>query len=158
MLTYSASLDLDQPASTVWEYLIALEQQPLWEAALLEMRQVTPGEPVVGAAFEARRRYGRQEARHEAQIAAIEPGRSVTITQRGGPVTESRFTYAVDRLGDGRSRITYRTEAQLRGLARLLQPILPWVGRAEVRRNLTALERRIAAGIPPRSDTPTPDA
>ena len=39
----------------------------------------------------------------------------------------------------------------------LLDPIFPAVGRAETRKNLARLRRRILAGIPATSNTPTLD-
>jgi hypothetical protein len=146
-----------QAAATVWEYLIAFEQVPLWEHGVNEVRQVTPGEPVVGTEITARRVYAGRETRLEGQIRSIEPGRSATLALRGGPHIESLVTYAVEPLDEGRSRVTYSATGRLRGPLRLLQPILPAIGRAEARKNLARLERRIIAGIPPRSETPTPN-
>jgi uncharacterized protein YndB with AHSA1/START domain len=157
VFTFSESRDMAQPAATVWEYLIAFEQVPLWEHGVNEVRQVTPGEPVVGTAISARRVYAGRETHLEGEIRDIEPGRSATLALRGGPHVESLVTYAVEPLGEGQSRVTFSAEGRLRGPLRLLQPILPAVGRAEARKNLARLERRIKAGIPPRSEAPTPD-
>jgi carbon monoxide dehydrogenase subunit G len=145
------------PASTVWEYLLAFEQVPLWEHGVNEVRQLTPGDPVIGTLITARRVYAGRETQLSGEVVAIEPGRSATLSLRGGPHVESRVTYAVEPLGEARSRVTYSATGHLRGPLALLQPILPAVGRAEARKNLARLERRIAAGIPPRSTAPTPD-
>lgn len=156
MFTFSESREMAQPAATVWEYLIAFEQVPLWEHGVNEVRQITPGAPVIGTAISARRVYLGREAHLAGEVRAIEPGRSATLALRGGPHVESLVTYAVEPLGEGRSRVTYSAEGTLRGPLQLLQPILPAVGRVEARKNLARLERRIAAGIAPRSDRATP--
>lgn len=157
MFAFSQSRDMEQAASTVWEYLIALEQVPLWEHGVNEVRQLTPGEPAVGTAIDARRIYAGRETHLVGQVVAIEPGRSATLALRGGPHLESLVTYAVEPLGEGRSRITYSATGRLRRPLSLLEPILPPIGRAEARKNLARLERRIVAGIPPRSMEPTPE-
>ena len=156
MFAFSQSRDMDQPASTVWEYLIAFEQVPLWEHGVNEVRQLAPGEPVIGTAISARRVYAGRETHLTGEVVRIEPGRSATLALRGGPHVESLVTYSVDPLGEGRSRVTYSANGHLNGPLALLQPILPAVGRAEACKNLARLERRIAAGIPPRSTEPTP--
>src|SRR6185503_2449396 len=63
VFTFSQSRDVDQPASTVWTYLIAFEQVPLWEHGVLEVRQLTPGDPGVGTEITARRVYAGRETR-----------------------------------------------------------------------------------------------
>jgi carbon monoxide dehydrogenase subunit G len=105
----------------------------------------------------ARRVYAGRETHLAGEVVKIEPGRSATLALCGGPHVESLVTYSVEPLGEGRSRVIYSANGHLRGPLALLQPILPAVGRAEARKNLARLERRIAAGIPPSSAEPTPD-
>ena len=157
MFTFSQSRDLDQPASTVWTYLIAFEQVPLWEHGVNEVRQLTPGDPGVGTEITARRVYAGRETRLSGEVRSIEPGRSAALALRGGPHVESLVTYTVEPRGEGRCRVTYSARGQLRGPLSLLDPLLPAIGRAEARKNLAGLERRIAAGTPPDSTEPTPD-
>lgn len=156
VFTFSQSLDLDVPAATVWPYLIAFEQVPLWEHGINEVRQVTPGEPRVGTEVSARRVYLGRETQLRGVITELRAGRSASMSLRGGPHVESIVTYTVEPLGDRGSRFTYSARGQLRGPLDWLSPILPAVGRAEARKNLARLQRRIASGIPPRSNEPTP--
>jgi Polyketide cyclase / dehydrase and lipid transport len=156
MFAFQESLEFDVPASTVWPYLVAFEQVPLWEHGVLEVRKVTPGPVGVGTRVTARRMYAGRETRLEGPIVEFVNGRSATIALRGGPLLESRVTYAVHAIDSRRARVTYRATGQLRGPLRLLNPILPMVGRAEARKNLVRLRRRISAGIPPDADTPRP--
>ena len=157
MFAFQESLEFDVPASAVWPYLVAFEQVPLWEHGVLEVRQVTPHPVGIGTRVTARRVYAGRETRLEGPVVEFVDGRSATIALSGGPHVESRVTYEVEPTASGRSRVTYRATGQLRGPLRLLDPILPAVGRAEARKNLVRLRRRIAAGIPPDADTPTPD-
>jgi hypothetical protein len=158
MFSFQESLEFDVPASTAWRYLVAFEQVPLWEHGVLEVRVVTPGPVRLGTRVTARRIYAGRETRLEGSVVAFVDGRSATLALHGGPHVGSRVTYEVDPIAAGSARVTYRATGQLRGLLRLLEPMLPLVGRAEARKNLVRLRRRIAAGIPPKADTPTPDA
>jgi hypothetical protein len=157
MFSFRESLEFDVPASAVWPYLVAFEQVPLWEHGVLEVRVLTPGPVMVGTRIAARRIYAGRENQLEGSVVEFVDGRSATIALRGGPHVESRVTYEVDPIESRRARVTYRATGQLQGPLRLLDPILPMVGRAEARKNLARLRRRIAAGIPPVADLPTPD-
>jgi hypothetical protein len=155
---FSQSRAFDRSASEVWPYLIAFEQVPLWEHGILEVRQVSPGPPGVGTEISARRIYAGRETRLNGVISAFEDGRSATMSLRGGPLAESLVQYAVEPIDADHSLVTYSARGSLTGPLRLLHPILPAIGRAETRKNLASLNRRIEAGIPPRSNAPTPPA
>lgn len=144
------------PADRVWEYLIAFEQVPLWEDGVLEVRQLTPGEPVVGTGISARRVFGGREAQLTGEVVDYQPGRSATIALRGGPLEAVLARYSVEPRAGGTSLVTYAGSGELRGPLRLLGPLLTVLGRRTARGNLARLHRRIDAGIEPRSDRPTP--
>lgn len=146
------------PAATVWAYLIAFEQVPLWEGGVLEVRQLTPGEPVVGTQIAARRVYGGVETAVSGTVVEYEPGRQATLELTGGPLRATRVRYAVEPTTATTSVVTFSGTVDLRGPMRLLEPLVPLMGRRQTRQNLARLRRRIAAGIPPRSDLPTPPA
>ncbi len=155
MFQFSQNLQFDRPASDVWPYLIALEQVPLWEHGVLEVRQVTPGPPDIGTEISARRLYGGRESRVSGRIVDFEDGRSATMSLRGGPLDEVYVEYAVEPLDDHRSVVNFRSRGNLIRPLRFLHPILPMIGRAEARKNLAKLKRRIEAGFPPTSpETP----
>jgi hypothetical protein len=147
MFSFSESMDLDWPASVVWSFLIALEDVPLWEEGVLEVRQVDPGDVVVGTRVIARRSYGGRVEQVHGEIVELVPGLSATMALHGGPIDSARATYAVEPIDGERSRVTYTGSGRLRGPARLLGPLLPFLGRRTTRRNLERLQRRIAATL-----------
>ena len=153
----SESIEIDRPASVAWPVLIAFEQVPTWEEDVIEVRQLTPGEPVVGTRIEARRIHGGRESVVRGVISALEPGRSATMSITGGPIAVGHSEYAVYPIDDARCRVAFSVRATMRGPMRVLHPILPALGRSGVRRNLARLQRRVLAGTPPRSDLKTPD-
>ncbi len=157
MFRLSEGMEIERPAATVWPYLKALEQVPLWEHGILHVKQVDPGPPVVGMRFTAGRIYAGKATHLEGDVRTLEDGHLMTAALRGGPHVESLVTYAVDPIGSDRCRVTYSATGRLRFPLNLLDPLYPALGRAETRRNLTRLRRRILAGIPPTSSAPTPD-
>ncbi len=156
MFHFNESVEFAWPADDVWPYLIALEQVPLWEQGVVEVRQLTPGEPRVGTEIMARRIYGGRESILRGMISDYRPGRSATMALEGGPLRNASVCYAVEPLTARTSLVTYSASGSLRGPLRLLDPFAPAMGRNQARINLARLRQRIAAGIPPDSSEPTP--
>jgi len=157
MFSFSQSLELERPSEAVWPYLAALEQVPLWEHGVLDVRVVSPRPIHAGSQITADRLYAGKPIRLSGYVREWKPGRSGTIALRGGPHLESIVTYAVKPIGPERCLVTYSASGRLDGWLDLLSPVLPLVGRWEARKNLARLRRRILAGIPPTSNEATPD-
>ena len=157
MFSFRQSLELERPAEAVWPYLAALEQVPLWEHGILDVRVVSPRPIRVGSQITADRLYAGQTTRLSGYVKEWKPGRTGTITLRGGPQLESTVTDSVKPIGPERCLVTYAATGRLSGWLDLLSPVLPLIGRWEARKNLARLRRRILAGIPPTSPEPTPD-
>ena len=156
MFRISQDMEIERPAEIVWPYLAALEQVPLWEHGILDVKQIDQGPLFVGMRFTAGRIYAGKATHLDGDVRIVEEGRSMTAALRGGPHIESLVTYSVDPIGADRCRVTYSATGQMRFPLNLLDPVFPALGRAETRKNLARLRRRILAGIPPTSNTPTP--
>jgi hypothetical protein len=148
---FSQDLAIDYPAARVWTYLVAFEQVPLWEHGVVEVRQVSQGPPGVGTQMFARRVYAGRETVLAGTIVAFDDGRSATMKLHGGPLAEASVEYAVEPIDGDRSIVTYTAQGSLIWPLRFLDPILSALGRAEARKNLLSLKRRIDAGISPRA-------
>lgn len=157
MFKISQGMEIERPAAVVWPYLAALEQVPLWEHGILDVKQIDQGPLFVGMRFTAGRIYAGKATHLDGDVRIVAEGRFLTAALRGGPHVESIVTYTVEPVGEERCRVTYSATGRLRFPLNLLDPIFPAVGRAETRKNLARLRRRILAGIPPTSNTPTPD-
>jgi hypothetical protein len=157
MFSFRQSLEIERPSEAVWPYLAALEQVPLWEHGILEVRVVSPRPIRRGSQITAGRIYAGKATRLTGFVEEWKPGRTGTIALSGGPHLESRVTYSVKPIGPERCLVTYAATGSLGGPLDLLSPILPLVGRWEARKNLARLRRRILAGIAPTSNESTPD-
>jgi carbon monoxide dehydrogenase subunit G len=153
----SQAMEIERPAEVVWPYLAALEQVPLWEHGIIDVKQIDQGPLRVGLRFTAGRIYAGKATHLAGHVRVVEEGHSMTAALRGGPHVESFVTYSVDSVGADRCRVTYIATGQMRFPLNLLDPIFPLIGRAETRKNLVRLRRRILAGIPATSNLRTPD-
>ncbi len=157
MFRISQGMEIERPAEVVWPYLAALEQVPLWEHGIIDVKQIDRGPLFVGMRFTAGRIYAGRATHLDGDVRIVEEGHFLTAALRGGPHVESVVTYTVDPVGVDRCRVTYSATGRLRFPLSLLDPLFPAIGRAETRKNLARLRRRILAGIPPTSNAPTPD-
>lgn len=158
MFKISQGMEIERPAAVVWPYLAALEQVPLWEHGILHVTKVDPGSPFVGMRITAGRIYAGKATHLDGDVRFLDDGHTMTLALHGGPHLESLVTYSVEPVGAERCRVTYSATGRMRFPLSLLDPVLPALGRAETRKNLARLRRRILAGIPPTSNRPTPDA
>ena len=156
MFRFSESLEIERPASEVWPYLAALEQVPLWEHGILDVRVLTPGPVRVGTEIAAGRVYAGQAVQVSGSVTEWEEGRAGTMELHGGPLKRGLVRYSVEALDDARSRVTYAAEGELSGGLRFFEGMVPAAGKAEARKNLARLRRRILAGIAATSNEPTP--
>jgi hypothetical protein len=143
---------IGHPASVVWPYLIAFEQVPRWEHGVLDVRRLADGLPKVGDKITARRLYAGWEARLDGEIIEFQDGHFATVHLTGGPIQAVDVRYSVEPLDDTRSIVTFVGSGSLRRSLRWLHPVLPMIGRADARKNLAKLGRRIDAGIPATSE------
>lgn len=124
----------------IHDYDRRLEWDPfLKEARLLDGRSAALG---VTALCVARNRLGGLGM--ETVYVSFERPRIAAVRMTRGPAILRSFaaTLRQDRVGDGRTRVTYKfnLEARPRWLSPLLTPICNWVFRQEVRKRLQALK------------------
>lgn len=145
MFRFRVSREIPRPAADIWQVLIDFPNVPKWERGPIEVRQVSPGPPGVGTQISAQRDFGGRVTTLRGLITDWQDGRSATMSLAGGPLRESWATYAVEPLGPSSSVVAYATEAQLAGPLRILNLLMPLLGRAVARNNLRRLEEFLAS-------------
>lgn len=97
----SGEIEIDAPASVVWDVFAAVEQWPTWTASVRRLTALDGGELAVG------RRFRLEQARMPKlvwTVSELDPGRSWTWVQRSpGGFTSAR--HDVVDLGDGRTLV-----------------------------------------------------
>lgn len=104
---------IDRPVAEVWTELTAWDRAPRWMNGIDSMR--VEGTQVT---YEARGKT------HQAEITAIEPGRSVTIVNRQGGVT-ARYVYHLSPEEGDRTKATLTADLGITGFPTvLLGPVI----------------------------------
>ncbi|TFV88788.1 SRPBCC family protein [Blastococcus sp. CT_GayMR16] len=132
---FAVTRDIDRPVDQVWARLTDWDRAAPWlgvDAILAD------GATAVGTTL----RFTARGKERVSEIAALDPGRSVTLRSRQGGVTAD-YTYAVEPAGPG-SRVTLVADVATRGAWSLAGPAI----RAAIRRTdagqLDAFDRELA--------------
>jgi uncharacterized protein YndB with AHSA1/START domain len=132
---FTVERELDRPADVVWAQLTDWERAAEW-LGVDSLRAEGPTTVGTELVFRARGKERRSE------IAALEPGRSITLRSRQGGVTAD-YTYGVEPSGAG-SRATLTADVRTSGVWALLGPVIRAAIRKEDSGQLEALARAIA--------------
>ena len=107
---------IDRDPQVVWKRLTDWERAADWMAGIDALEADGPSAAGTRLAFLARGK------RRESVIAGLEPGRSLVLTSRQGPV-EATYTYRIEPERGG-TRLRLLAECDVAGPLRLLAPLL----------------------------------
>lgn len=113
---FSAETTIARPIDAVWSRLIDWDSAPRWMPGVDALRAEGPTAIGTKLVFTAR---GKQRT---GQIAALDPGRSITLRSVQGGVTAD-YAYACARHGDG-TRVSLVAACRMTGPVRLLGPLI----------------------------------
>ena len=133
---FAVTRAIDLPAEQVWARLTDWDRAASW-LGVDAIR--ADGATAVGTTL----RFTARGTERTSEIAALEPGRSVTLRSRQGGVTAD-YTYRVEPDGAG-SRVTLIAEVATRGAWALAGPVIRAAIRRTDRGQLDAFDRELAA-------------
>jgi carbon monoxide dehydrogenase subunit G len=125
MIEHTASMTLNRPPETVFDFLADFENEPAWNPACISVTKTSPGPVATGATYVGRmRKIGSVQMTLESH----EPPRRFVTSERSLMAT-GRFEFRLMPHVDG-TRVEVDAQLTPRGPFRLLQPLM--------RRELTA--------------------
>jgi uncharacterized membrane protein len=132
-------LEIDRPASVVWEYMKNAEHNPEWLRNMQSARWTTEPPIAAGSRYEQVARFLGKEVRTSFEVTRLDEGRTVTISSLPGSSFPIEITRQVEPLGSDRSRVREVAAGDSRGFYRIAEPLM----RAMVRRNIARDYRRL---------------
>jgi uncharacterized protein YndB with AHSA1/START domain len=140
---FRTEVTIDRPAAEVWARLVDWGGVPSWMPGVESLRAEGPTAPGTRLVFTSR---GRERS---GQIAAVDPGRSVTLRSVQGGVTAD-YTYTCVRHGRS-TRLALVATCRVTGPTRLLAPVI----RAAIRRADSGQLDALARELTGTADRPT---
>ena len=113
---FAAETTIDRPVDAVWARLIDWDSAALWMPGVDALRAQGPTASGTTLVFTAR---GKERT---GQIAALDPGRSITLRSSQGGVTAD-YVYACAPHGEG-THLTLVADCRVTGPVRLLGPVI----------------------------------
>ena len=122
MAHYRDTVDSARPAEATFAYMANFANVSEWDPTAVEARALQEGEPALGSCFFVRVRWLGRELPLTYEIVAYEPPRRLVLRAENA-TSVSEDTVEVEPRGE-RSRLTYDARVELKGAARLLDPLL----------------------------------
>lgn len=123
----------------VFTFLSDHANNPTWQRGMESCTWTTPPPIGVGARYDQVARFLGREIRTEFEVTAYEPGRSITIESRSGPL-DLRITRSVESAGDG-SRVVAVIQGTPTGVMRLAELLMAGKVRRDINADYDRLEK-----------------
>lgn len=140
MITYRFEDTIERSADEVWAYAADITRHPEWMGVL--DAEVISGRPTeVGAMGRETLRFGPWRFVTEFVVSASEPGRHIAWRVAGGVPFTGEGRLELEPIGSTRTRAVYSGAFRLKGLWRLLEPLVAREARASEAAELQRLKR-----------------
>ena len=145
MPTITQSVTVNRPVEEVWDYISNFENTTRWSRGVLAARQTSGGPLGVGSTLQTVvKAFGRRRTA-DYLVTEYEPGHAFAFEVGSGPIA-SRARYSVQPAGAG-TRLTASGEAEVRGLSKLLAPIIVRTVKKHSAADLANLKRILEASV-----------
>lgn len=145
MLTFAADLKVNRPVEKVFAWLTNAENQGKFDKSSLKMELLTPEPWQTGTQFRELRDLGGRKTEVFSEIAELEPNRRFVIRSKTGPEWLGIWLFEPD--GNG-TRLRWTGQMRMKGLGRLLEPLIGRQMRAQIERQFAHLPAIIESDIP----------
>jgi carbon monoxide dehydrogenase subunit G len=142
MRRLEASIRVQQPAETVFDFMSVAENHARFIPNMVEFRQTSPGAfGQVGTTIRGRLRILGVSVEVPYEITQFEPKTRLAMQGVMGPIL-FKDGYALEPAG-GETRIVFWLELTPRGVARLANPLMGFIGRTHAAETLANLKKAL---------------
>lgn len=142
MSTFETEQTIDRSADDVWAYAADIRRHPDW-MTVTDARVLDGPGTRAGARGRERMRFGPFGWDVEFEVAEATPGRRIVWKAVDGAPFDLAVSLDLEPVGPTSTRATYRADIRLRGLWRLLGPLVAMEGKAGPERELKRLKARL---------------
>lgn len=121
MIQHDVSIHLNRPVDQVFTFLADPAKQPMWQANLIEIEQLTAGPMRVGTRIREVRRLGRRPTEYQAEVTGFEPNKRFSLRVINGPQVTLSYSFEPE---EGGTRLRYQFVMRPSGMMRALAPLI----------------------------------
>ena len=146
MAKIEARVTVDRPITEVFDYVVDGDKVPEWRKSCVEIKRLSPGPLGPGTTEIYKLKTMGQTFEVMMEVTEYEPDRKYSWKATSGSPfpMQGSFTFAAV---EGRTEVAEVTEIRLGGLLRLVEPLIGWMFRREVRTDFRRLKNILEAGI-----------
>ncbi len=138
MIKIASSTQIRRSTRDVFDYLADLDNLPKWQSGVLESQVVTPAPVRVGTVFEETVKVGPWRVRTTCTVTELLADRLFSFKGTSNGPIEYQGSFEM-QAAEGGTRLSVAGIARLKGLWRLLEPLLAGDLRKESRAELEAI-------------------
>jgi uncharacterized protein YndB with AHSA1/START domain len=144
VIRIESSTQIDAPRERVFAFITDLDNLPKWQTGVIESKLKSEGPVRVGFEFEETAKVGPWRLRNVCRVTDLKPGQRFAFEAKSSGPLDYDGCFDLQPVAGG-TRLTVSGTARLKGLWRLLQPLLAGDLRRETRTELESLRRLIEA-------------
>jgi len=138
------SATIKQPVERVFEYISTPENDPTWVPVSLRHETISPGPLRVGSIMEEDVEFLRRQMRCVWEVCHYEPPSAVALRTVSGPLPAT-IHLLLEPL-DSATELTLVVDAELRGVYKLMGPLMKWVVQGQFKTQLRTLKDLLESG------------
>jgi len=144
MIRFQHSVQIDRHRDAVFDVLTDVEKLPLWQSGVVQSRAISQGPVRPGFQFAETVKVGFWKVDTVCTVTEVKPGQRYGFEAKSsGPVEYAGF-FELQPVASG-TRLTVNATARLKGIWRLLEPLLSSDIKRETRTEMANLKRLIEA-------------
>jgi hypothetical protein len=138
------SATIDQPVDRVFEYVSTPENDPTWVPASLRHEMLSPTPMRVGSITEEDVEFLGRRMRYVWEVCHYEPPSAFTVRTVSAPLPAT-IHLLLEPL-DNATELTLVVDAELRGVYKLMGPLMKWVVQRQFKTQLRTLKNLLESG------------
>jgi hypothetical protein len=143
-LRVARSATINQPVERVFEYVSTPQNDPTWVPVSLRHEKISPGPLRVGSITEEDVAFLRRQMRCGWEVWHYEPPSAVALRTVSGPLPAT--IHLLLKSLDSGNELTLVASAELRGVYKLMGPLMKWVVQRQFKAQLRTLKILLESG------------
>lgn len=145
MIHFETSTQISRPRDKVFDFLTDIEGLPRWQTGIVQSQRLTQGEFRVGSQFKENAKVGPWKLQTTCSVTDLKLNERFAFEAKStGPLDYEGY-FELQPVSGG-TRLTLKCRGRLKGLWRLMQPVLSRGLRRETRAELATMKRLLEAG------------
>jgi uncharacterized membrane protein len=146
MIEVRISLEIDRPATEVFDFLADMANNPRWQRGMRSCRWTSDGPLRVGSTYDQEASFLGKTITSSFEVTELDPGRKIRIETTSGPMPID-VTRTVEPVRSG-SRVAATVRGDPSGLYRVAAPLMRVLVRSSVSRDYRRLKALIESQGP----------